>query len=132
MGTHGWAYRRRHLEATVLYEAVRDNLATLLAEASEVERGLPRYVERDFAKYLGTEVDVRPPSRKQPRCAFLKGFSLHTNMHLHANDRQGLERLCRYGARGALALECLSRAEGRPHRLSDEALAAGRRHAPPN
>ncbi|WP_245769050.1 transposase [Stigmatella aurantiaca] len=30
---------------------------------------------------------------------------------MHANDRQGLERLCRYGARGALALERLSRAE---------------------
>jgi hypothetical protein len=36
----------------VLYAAVRDHLATLLAEASEVGRGLPRYVERDFAKYL--------------------------------------------------------------------------------
>jgi hypothetical protein len=36
----------------VLYEAVRDNLAMLLAEASEVGRGLPRYVERDFARYL--------------------------------------------------------------------------------
>ncbi|WP_275439095.1 transposase [Archangium violaceum] len=31
--------------------------------------------------------------------------------YFHANDRQGLERLCRYGARGALALERLSRAE---------------------
>jgi hypothetical protein len=40
-----------------------------------------------------------------PRCAFLAGFSLHANTHLHANDREGLERLCRYGARGALALE---------------------------
>ncbi|HZH79233.1 MAG TPA: hypothetical protein VEY88_24615 [Archangium sp.] len=39
-------------EGTVLYEAVRENLATLLAEASEVGRGLPRYVERDFARYL--------------------------------------------------------------------------------
>jgi hypothetical protein len=39
-------------DGTVLYEAVRDNLATLLAEASEVGRGLPRYVDRDFAKYL--------------------------------------------------------------------------------
>ncbi|WP_233262328.1 transposase [Vitiosangium sp. GDMCC 1.1324] len=28
-----------------------------------------------------------------------------------SRDRQGLERLCRYGARGALALERLSRAE---------------------
>jgi len=52
-----------------------------------------------------TEVDVRPPPRKQPRCAFLERFSLHANTHLHANDRQGLERLCRYGARGALALQ---------------------------
>ncbi|MCY1074826.1 transposase zinc-binding domain-containing protein [Archangium lansingense] len=45
-------YRRRPPEGTVLYEAVRDNLATLLAEASEVWLGLPRYVERDFARYL--------------------------------------------------------------------------------
>jgi len=35
----------------LLSKAVRDNLATLLAEASEVGRGMPRYVERDFAKY---------------------------------------------------------------------------------
>jgi Putative transposase len=48
---------------------------------------------------------------KQPRCALLEGFSLHANTHLHANDRQGLERPGRYGARGALALERLSRAE---------------------
>jgi hypothetical protein len=43
----------------------------------------------------------------------LEGFSLYANTHLHANDRQGLERLCRYGARGALApaMERLSRAE---------------------
>ncbi|WP_276203642.1 transposase [Hyalangium minutum] len=58
-----------------------------------------------------TEVDRRLPPSKQPRCALLEGFSLHANTHLHANDRQGLERLCRYGARGALALERLSRME---------------------
>ncbi len=40
----GRASWRRQPEGTVLYEAVRDNLATLLAEASEVG-GLPRYVE---------------------------------------------------------------------------------------
>ncbi len=43
MGEHG---------GRVLYEAVRENLATLLAEASEVWRDLPLYVERDFARYL--------------------------------------------------------------------------------
>jgi hypothetical protein len=45
-------YRRRRPEETVLYEAARENLATLLAEASEEGRGLPRYVERDFARYM--------------------------------------------------------------------------------
>ncbi|MCC7075345.1 MAG: transposase, partial [Deltaproteobacteria bacterium] len=29
-------------------------------------------------------------------------------MHLHANDRRGLEQLCRYGARGTIALSRLS------------------------
>jgi hypothetical protein len=53
VGTHGWAYRRRQPEGTVLYEAVRDNLATLLAEANEVGRGLPRYVERDARQVPG-------------------------------------------------------------------------------
>jgi hypothetical protein len=32
MEERGWAYRRRQPEGTVLYEAVRDNLATLLAD----------------------------------------------------------------------------------------------------
>ncbi|HZH16972.1 MAG TPA: transposase [Archangium sp.] len=70
---------------------------------------LPVYARQQRLRW--TEVDVRPPPSKQPRCALLEGFSLHANTHLHANDRQGLERLCRYGARGALALERLSRAE---------------------
>jgi hypothetical protein len=39
------------------------------------------------------------------------GAPPHANTHLHANNRQGLERPSRYGARGALAMERLSRAE---------------------
>ena len=38
---------------------------------------------------------------------FLEGFSLHAGTHLHENDQLGLERLCRYGARGAIALSRL-------------------------
>jgi hypothetical protein len=45
MEERGWAYRWRQPGGSVLYEAVRDNLATLLAEASEVGCGLPRYVK---------------------------------------------------------------------------------------
>jgi hypothetical protein len=50
--------------------------------------------------------------------SFLEGFSLHANtwvhaLHantwVHAHDRQGLERLARYAARGAIAEERLSR-----------------------
>jgi len=48
--------------------------------------------------------------RRRPEGTVLYA-AVRDNTHLHANDRQGLERLCRYGARGALALERLSRAE---------------------
>ena len=40
------------------------------------------------------------------------GFSLHADTAVHGHDRQGLERLCRYGARGAVA-------ESRLRRLDD-------------
>jgi len=52
-----------------------------------------------------------PPKR---RCATQDGFSLHANVRIHANDRQALEQLCHYGARGAISLERLEeRPDGR-------------------
>ena len=51
------------------------------------------------------------PARRARRSAFLEGFSLHADTHVHQNDRKGLERLCRYGARGPVTLERLSRRE---------------------
>jgi hypothetical protein len=42
----------------------------------------------------------------------LEGFSLHADTAVHGHDRQGLERLCRYGARGPVA-------ESRLRRLDD-------------
>lgn len=38
-----------------------------------------------------------------------EGFSLHAGTHVHANDREGLAKLCRYGARGPIAESRLSR-----------------------
>lgn len=65
-------------------------------------------------RLLWEELMARAPPRKSPCCAQMGGFSLHANTHLHANDREGLEKLCRYGARGPLALERLTRlADGR-------------------
>src|SRR5687768_15660152 len=48
------------------------------------------------------------------RLAVLEGFRLHADTAVHANDRQGLARLCRYGSRGPVAEERLSvREDGR-------------------
>lgn len=46
--------------------------------------------------------DALPPQATR-RNAFQDGFSLHANTHLHGEDREGIERLCVYGARGPLA-----------------------------
>lgn len=48
------------------YEAVRDHFATLQAETKEVGRGLPQYVERDFARYL--ECGVLAHGFERARC----------------------------------------------------------------
>ncbi len=45
------------------------------------------------------------PNPRHRRLAVAQGFSLHANTAVHCNDRQGLERLARYGARGPVA-EC--------------------------
>ena len=66
-------------------------------------------------KFLPLLLSVSPPKRA-PRSAFWEGFSLHANTRVHENDRNGLETLCRYGGRGALSLQRLSR--GQDGRLS--------------
>jgi len=51
---------------------------------------------------------------RKRRCATQDGFSLHANVRIHENDRQGLEQLCLYGARGAISLERLeARTDGK-------------------
>jgi hypothetical protein len=49
--------------------------------------------------------DARLPRALHRRVAVANGFSLHADTAVHGHDRQGLERLCRYGARGPFA-EC--------------------------
>ncbi len=48
-----------------------------------------------------------PPPLK-PRCAHIDGYSLHADVAVTADDRQGLQRLLRYGARPALCQRRLS------------------------
>jgi hypothetical protein len=105
------------VEVERLLKGVRHRVLRLLEKRGALPAQGPEDAQQAYQAHSlqqrlrWTELDVRPPPSKQPRCAFMEGFSLHANTHLHANDRQGLERLCRYGARGALALERLSRAE---------------------
>jgi hypothetical protein len=51
------------------------------------------------------------PREQRPKrlCAAVEGFTVHASVHLHANDREGLERLLRYGGRPCFSLSRLRR-----------------------
>ena len=57
------------------------------------------------------EEETSGPTHRKPRLAVVEGFRLHADTGVHAHDRQGLMRLCRYGSRGPVAEERLSRRE---------------------
>ena len=56
---------------------------------------------------LGQDREADAVSSRGPRQAHLEGFDLHANVWVSANDRAGLERLCRYVLRPPLAQERL-------------------------
>ena len=58
--------------------------------------------------------------------AFFEGFSLHCGVRLYENDREGIERLCRYGARGPLTLGRLSHDGGDVYRYRMKRTVRGR------
>ena len=58
--------------------------------------------------------------------AFFEGFSVHCGVRLHENDREGIERLCRYGARGPLTLGRLSHDGGDVYRYRMKRTIRGR------
>lgn len=63
---------------------------------------------------LGQEPDAAAVTSRGPRQAHLEGFDLHANVWVPANDRAGLERLCRYVLRPPFAQERLRlRGDGR-------------------
>ena len=49
---------------------------------------------------------------------FIEGFSLHAGTHVHQNDRPGLEHLCRYGSRPAIAIYRLTKLEDGKYQYS--------------
>jgi hypothetical protein len=78
-----------------------------------------------FAALQAQEVDRRiripDPFKHARRPASLDGYSLHAGVRIHDNDREGLERLCRYAFRPPFALERLTLRRGGAARLQDEA-----------
>jgi hypothetical protein len=50
-----------------------------------------------------------PPRPRRHRVAVAMGFSLHADTAVHGNDRDGLERLARYGSRGPISKSRLRR-----------------------
>jgi hypothetical protein len=99
-------------------EEVARILATVIRKA---ERALGRFdadgeAEEDpLAALQAREVDRRmrfpDPFKHSRRSAHLDGYSLHAGVRIHAHDREGLERLCRYAFRPPFALDRLSRGE---------------------
>lgn len=77
-----------------------DEVESLRAHA--LQQALP------FAAEAQSLAAVQPKPHHR-RLAVVDGFSLHADTWVHEGDSQGLERLCRYGARGPLAEERLSR-----------------------
>lgn len=75
----------------------------------EDEEELAKLQAEAVQQRLGLEGDAPRPKRR--RVAVAQGFSLHADTWVHGHDREGLSRLGRYGARGPLAEERLSRLE---------------------
>jgi len=88
--------------------------ALLEATASALQQALATAVKapvpRDQLSLPG-QVPEPPP---KPLCARVAGFSLHAAQAVAAEDREGLERLCRYGLRPPFAQDRLAlREDGR-------------------
>jgi Putative transposase/Transposase zinc-binding domain len=107
-------YLEAGLDAAVAtgYDPLRD-------DAPELARTMAASVQQRLAFGERTGQQVRrissgfgaegeAPRRTGPRCASVKGFSLHANTQVPAHRRDQLERLIRYTARGAVSLERLA------------------------
>jgi Putative transposase/Transposase zinc-binding domain len=92
----------------VLARIVR-RLERLLEPLRTASNAAPEALDLEYAESVRALPKApADPQLPKKRTAFIDGFSLHAGVHLHANDREGLEHLCCYGARGPLSLQRLS------------------------
>ena len=90
-----------YLEQHDLDQAGGDALCSALLLCSQTPASRPSAPQHD-----GDHQEQAPH-----RCAAIDGYSLHANVALAADDRDGLLRLCRYGARQAFSQQQLSQLE---------------------
>jgi hypothetical protein len=86
-----------------------DVMAPLQAAAStwRIAAG-PRAGRKVLTLVGGNAGERREPRPSRELCANHQGFSLHAGVHLDANDRRGIEQLCRYITRPAISNERLA------------------------
>jgi Putative transposase/Transposase zinc-binding domain len=100
-------------EIAALTERMATKIIALLARSHDEDvtpddDGL--LVERHAAAM--NRITVPPdaaPHMTKTRCAFLNGFSVHADVHIHPNDRLALKRLLAYAARPPCPEERLTR-----------------------
>jgi hypothetical protein len=71
------------------------------AAAAAVDPGPELFASQPVSRARAPAIDAMPPP---PLCARQDGYSLHAATWSRADDRAGLERLCRYGLRPPLSL----------------------------
>lgn len=83
-------------------------MAAIYAAALQGRAALGEDAGRSLVR-IGREDRARADDWEEPklRCAVLGGFSLHAGVSVSGRDRNGLERLCRYMGRPALAAQRL-------------------------
>jgi len=85
-------------------------LATLYASAVRGRIASGPNAGNRVATFGGDRIDGDSlQALSSPRCAAVAGFNLHGNVAIGPRDRERLQRLLRYAARPAVALERLSR-----------------------
>jgi len=92
-------------------EEVAAVLARMLAQAQRTFESMEAAWPKDAFEALQRQSaqerldlgELPEPSGRARLVAVGMGFSLHAGTQTHANDREALARLCRYGARGPIA-----------------------------
>lgn len=81
-----------------------DEVAIPEAEAMDTALAVSRTTQRQQSSLWTSEFE--PLAR--PRCANIDGYSLHADVSIAEDDREALERLCRYGLRAPFAMHRFS------------------------